>query len=134
MILPYQEILAAIRLGELAIDPLDTSAIGPSSVDLHLAASLRTYSPDAVVRLGEQLPEGSAMKWHELDGEGYLLEPGGFVLACTEERVRVGHSLQGFLDTKGNVARAGLQVHNTDGHVDPGSDHVLTLEITNNNN
>jgi len=64
---------------------------------------------------------------------GYCLNPNEFVLGCTKEKIYIPNGYQGFIETKGNVARAGIQIHNADGHVDPGSDHVVTLEIKNNN-
>ncbi len=40
----------------------------------------------------------------------------------------------GFIETKGNIARAGIQIHNTDGHINLGFSGNITLEIKNNSN
>jgi len=130
MILPRQSILKAIANGNLGIDPFEEARVGPTSIDLCLGRVLRRYR-DEVIILGESAPDTDEILIDS--SEGFRLAPGKFVLGSTLERLRIPADLQGFLDTKGDVARAGIQIHNTDGHIDPGTDHVITLEVTNNN-
>ncbi|GER82679.1 MAG: dCTP deaminase [Thermogemmatispora sp.] len=128
MILSDRDLKALLAAGLLVVEPWEERQLGPTSIDLRLGARLVKYR-------GERLELGKAPPASEeimIDPHhGYELRPGEFILGCTLERVRIPNGYQGFIETKGDVARAGLQVHNGDGHVDPGSDHVLTLEITN---
>jgi len=55
-------------------------------------------------------------------------------LSSTIEKVAIPNGYFGFIETKGNIGRAGIQAHNTDGHIDPGFSGTLTLEIKNNSN
>ncbi|GLY02794.1 MULTISPECIES: dCTP deaminase [Actinoplanes] len=128
MILPDWQLRDLVKSGELSIDPFDDDAIGPTSIDLRLGPTLVTYRCE-VIELGRSDPETEEF---EIDADaGFRLAPGAFVLARTLERIRMPNGYQGFLETKGDIARAGIQVHNGDGHVDPGSDHTITLEVTN---
>jgi dCTP deaminase len=114
----------------LGIEPFDESQVGPSSIDLHLGTTLVKYT-ESVIELGKSSPLFNEIS---IDPEkGYVLKPNELVLGCTMERVRMPNGYQGFVETKGDIARAGIQVHNMNGHVDPGSDHIITLEISNNN-
>jgi dCTP deaminase len=128
MILSDRDLRALLLSGSLVIEPLEERQIGPTSIDLRLGSRLVKYSGGRI-ELGKRPPATHEI---EIDPyEGYVLQPQEFVLGCTLERIRIPNGYQGFIETKGDIARAGLQVHNGDGHVDPGSDHVLTLEITN---
>jgi len=131
MILSDRDILALIERGKLNIDPqVHREHIGPTSIDLHLGNCLLKYTDQEIV-LGKTYPKASQIL---MDKEtGYLLMPGEFVLACTLEKIEIPNGYQGFIETKGDIARAGKQVHNADGHIDPGSNHTITLEVKNNN-
>ena len=130
MILCDRDIRSALSSKTIEIDPLHDSQIGPTSVDLRLGPLLLRYTTDRI-ELGRSLPETTEVEISP--DRGYCLRPAEFVLGCTVERVHLSNGYQGFIETKGDVARAGLQVHNCDGHVDPGSDHRITLEISNQN-
>ena len=60
-----------------------------------------------------------------------MLSPGEFILGTTIEEVSISAKFAGRIETKGSIARAGIQVHNSDGHIDPGFRGHITLEITN---
>lgn len=69
-----------------------------------------------------------------IPNEGYMLKPGDFLLGSTIEKVEIPNGYYGFIETKGNIARAGIQAHNADSHIDPGFVGNITLEIKNNSN
>ena len=128
MILPDHALRSLIESGTLIIDPYESSSIGPTSIDLRVGGTIVVYSSTRI-DLGRMTPDVVKI---DMDPEsGYELPPSGFVLARTLERIQMPNGFQGFIETKGDIARAGLQVHNGDGHVDPGSNHTITLEITN---
>ena len=56
---------------------------------------------------------------------------GEFILGMTKEKVCIPDGYLGVIETKGNIARAGIQVHSNDGHIDPGFCGNITLEIVN---
>ena len=128
MILPDWQLRDLVASGELGLDPFVDAAVGPTSIDLRLGRTVVVYR-SKVIELGRDDPETEEF---EIDAEsGFRMAPGAFLLASTLERVRMPNGYQGFIETKGDIARAGIQVHNGDGHVDPGSDHTVTLEVTN---
>lgn len=130
MIYSFQGIRDLLSSGELGISPLNEHSIGPSSIDLRLGNNYLVYRSGQEIVIGESEAEFDVLP---IPDKGLKLLPGEFVLASTLERVKLGASIQGFIDTKGDVARAGVQVHSCDGHIDPGSDHTITLEISNRN-
>lgn len=125
-----RDIKRALSNGDLRIEPLNESQIGPTSVDLHLGTVLVRYTSEKI-ELGRSDPEIEEIL---IDPQtGFRLDPGGFVLGSTLETVYVSSTLQGWIETKGDIARAGIKVHNCDGHVDPGFHGTVTLEIANHN-
>ena len=72
------------------------------------------------------------LKYEEIKSDCFLLEPNQFILAATEEYIKVPENLTVMLAGKSTLARLGLQIHITAGWVDPGFEGKLTLEIVNN--
>lgn len=68
-----------------------------------------------------------------IDGElEYVsIAPGEFVIAHTNESVKLGRDLVGWLDGKSSLARLGLMVHITAHRIDPGWDGQVVLELYN---
>ena len=114
---------------ELGIDPFPAEeAINANSIDLRLGSVLLEYLPQTI-----QL-NNTEVETREIDMQverGYVLGPGEFILGTTLEEVSLSGRFAGHIETKGNIARAGIQVHNNDGHIDPGFRGHITLEITN---
>lgn len=128
MILSDRDLIERLQAKQLIIEPMNMSQVGPSSVDLRLGSTLVRYT-GSLIKLGETVPE---FEEEEIDsGTGFYLQPKEFILGSTLERITMPSDLQGFIETKGDIARAGLQVHNADGHIDPGTNHTITLEISN---
>lgn len=131
MVLCDREIIHLLNCKIFSVKPIDMRNIGPSSVDLHLSSKLKKYTCSSIA-LGKTTPTLIEI---DIDTEkGYEIKPGEFLLGCTVEEVSLPPNLQGWIETKGDIARAGLQIHNCDGHIDPGFSGSITLEVTNNNN
>ncbi len=128
MILSDKDIRNLIENSILGIEPFVISQIGPTSIDLRLGYTLVKYDAE-IIDLGKATPKCTEILLNA--NEGYTLLPKEFVLGCTLEKIRMPNSYQGFIETKGDIARAGLQIHNCDGHVDPGNNNTITLEISN---
>ncbi len=103
-------------------------AFNANSIDLRLGSILLKYLPQTT-RLGRAEVETCEIDM-EAEGE-YVLAPGEFILGTTLEEVALSERFAGRIETKGNIARAGISVHNNDGHIDPGFRGRITLEITN---
>ena len=111
------------------VDPLVMDNIRGVHIDLRLGPTLKRYIQDV-----DLLGNDPAVETFQITDAGFLLRPGDFVLGSTLETVEIPLGYYGFIETKGNISRAGLSSHNTDGHVDPGFRGKLTLEIKNNAN
>jgi len=70
-------------------------------------------------------------------GEPFVLQPGQLVLGITRERIAVPNDLVASIEGRSSVARMGVFIHISSGHVNPGSgarDPIpVTLEILNMN-
>lgn len=130
MVLSDKSLKELLNSKELVITPYCADQLGPTSIDLHLGHMIVKYTCTSV----DLKQSHNTYTSFQITSGGYAIQPGEFVLASTYEKVTIPNGYQGFIETRGSIARAGLQVHNTDGHIDPGSDHIITLEIVNNNN
>lgn len=132
MILSDRTIRERLKQGSLVIDPLDETAIQPSSVDLRLDSSFRLFlnhtAPAIDVR---QEQTGLTREMTIPEGESFILHPREFVLAATVEKVEVPDDLVARLEGKSSLGRLGLIVHSTAGFVDAGFRGQLTLELLN---
>lgn len=130
MFLSDRDLRCLIKEGKLIIEPFEDWQIRSASINLHLGSTIVKYTVDEI-HIGKTVPEYHKF---EIDPKrGYKLKPKEFVLCSTYECVTIPNGYLGFIHSRGDIARAGLQVHNTDPHIDPGSNHIITLEITNNN-
>ncbi len=132
MILSDRSIREEIAAGRICIDPLDPSAIQPSSVDLRLDSSFLVFRDHSIPVIDVAQDQRDRTDIIEvLQGEYFVLHPGQFVLGATLERVMVPDDLVGRLEGKSSLGRLGLLIHTTAGFVDPGWDGYLTLELSN---
>ena len=110
------------------VQPYEASLVKSVHVDLRLSENIARYSGPVDLKQSSELEN---LKINS--DEGCELNPGDFIIGTTEEVVHIPQGYWGFIETKGNIARAGLSSHNTDGHIDPGYRGVITLEIKNMN-
>ena len=132
MILSDRTIREEIAAGRICIDPLDASAIQPSSVDLRLDSAFLVFRDHAIPLIDvtkDQRDRTDIIKVPP--GDFFVLHPGQFVLGATLERVAIPADLVGRLEGKSSLGRLGLLIHTTAGFVDPGWDGYLTLELSN---
>lgn len=66
----------------------------------------------------------------EIDLNDFVLEPGDFILASTNEYFRTPLTLCGEVKGKSSIGRLGLVIENA-GHIDPGFEGNITLEVCN---
>lgn len=69
----------------------------------------------------------------DIEQDEFVLEPGGFILASTVEKVKTAQNIITFLDGRSTVARLGLTIHVTAGVIDGNHDEAraITLEMKN---
>jgi len=127
-ILSKNDIFKAIKDGEIKIDPYDENNVGPCSVDLHLSSKFSLFRTGVIVRPDTHNHTESI----DTKGEPFFLSPGHFVLASTQEKIRINKKYAATLEGRSYVARMGVVVHAA-GLVNPGTglEHptTLTLEI-----
>ncbi len=132
VILSDRSIREALARGRILIDPLDDSAVQPSSVDMHVDHFFRVFRNDTTPVIDPKEAQEDLTELVEIpDGKSFILHPGEFVLASTLERVRLPDDLAARLDGKSSLGRLGLLTHATAGFVDAGFDGHLTLELSN---
>lgn len=121
----------------MVIDPAPSgSRIGSVSVDLRLGRKFTRFRggglPDHIsaIRVRPSLFQSEDM-WTYMEADTIDIDPGGFVLAQTLERVAMPNDLVGLVEGRSSWARVGLGVHLTAPKIDPGFNGTITLEITN---
>lgn len=126
MVLSDRDILGRMSGGGLEIRDPHPEIIQPASVDLHLGRRIRTITSTLIdpMKQTEVMTEALVM-----DG-GWVLNPGSFLLGCTQEWVRLPTDLVAIVTGKSSLARIGLQVEAA-GYVDAGWMGNLTLELYN---
>ena len=144
MILARPEIEAALKKGEIKIDPpIEEKQWGPASVDLRLGTRFARVkeAPGIIFSLANGISTIAASGlWAEKDlkeenefekRETFVLEPSEFILALTYERVTIPNNLIASVEGRSSYARFGLAMHQTAPWIDPGFIGPITLEIIN---
>lgn len=109
------------------VQPFDQEMINPASIDVTLGEYI--YVEGRICG-----PEAERARWIKTYiTEGYVLRPGQFILAYTEEVVRIPNWIETNFQLKSSRAREGLQ-HLLAGYIDPGFEGQITLELKNVNN
>jgi dCTP deaminase len=132
VILSDRTIRESIAQGRIVIEPLDESAVQPSSVDVHVDRYFRVFRNDTTPFIDPKEPQEDLTELVEVDdGRAFILHPGEFALGSTRERVTLPDDLVARLEGKSSLGRLGLLIHSTAGVVDAGWDGHLTLELSN---
>ena len=105
-----------LKLGLLKIENYKEDTIQPNSLDVHLGNHYAI-----------QMHDGS---FEEIVNNSFVLKPGDFVLATTQEYFYFGRTLHGVLQGKSSWARVGLYVESA-GLFDSGFEGVAVIELTN---
>src|ERR671932_1168631 len=121
-----------VEQGRIRIEPWDPSMIQPASIDLRLGSSFRVFHNHRARAIDLRDPPRNLTEQIVLGhDEPFVVHPGEFVLARTEEHVTLPDDVVARIEGKSSLGRLGLIVHATAGFVDPGFGGTLTLEITN---
>lgn len=129
------DILAYIRQGKIVFDPpVANNRVAQVSVDLKLGRKFTTFKKPPgylpCINVDESVWSSTDL-WSHSEQDTFRLEPGGFVLAQTLERVYIPPDLVGFIEGRSSWARIGVTIHVTAPKIDPGFNAPITLEMAN---
>jgi dCTP deaminase len=131
MILTKTVIQEEIKSKRIKIEPFDEKSIGPASIDLTLADSIRIFdNTESVIDISSNLDYKKNTKVIKL-GSGYILKPKELVLGITKEKVSLPDNICGWLQSRSRFARIGLMSHITAPFICPGVSNNQVLEIFN---
>lgn len=132
-ILGAEAIRNAIETGDISITPFRPDLVGPASVDLTLASTFRVFrKAHQIHHVREDTDYRDITEKVEVTkGEHMLIMPGETVLGITEERLKLGPGLCGWLEGRSRFARLGLMVHISAPFMGPGIDSQQVLEMSN---
>src|SRR3989338_3389894 len=132
MILSDRDIKAAMKAGEISVDPYEDKMLQPASIDLHLDRNFLIFDTNNNFVIDPKKPMEPMMKEIEIaNDKPFVLHPGEFALAMIYETTGVSDQYVGRLEGKSSVGRMGLLIHVTAGFLDPGNALKLTLELCN---
>ena len=98
--------------------------IGPASVDLTLSMSFSKPKKVNLVKLNTE------SFYDQYNSKQYLLQPAEFVLASTQETIKLPDYISAFVQGRSSIGRLGLQIQNA-GFIDAGFQGQITLELHN---
>lgn len=132
VLLSDRDIRAELDAGRVVLDPLDTSMLQPSSIDVRLDRYFRLFDNHKYpfIDPSQEQPELTRLVEVAPD-EPFVLHPGEFVLGSTFESVTLPDDVAARLEGKSSLGRLGLLTHSTAGFIDPGFSGHVTLELSN---
>ncbi|MEE3234138.1 MAG: dCTP deaminase [Candidatus Latescibacterota bacterium] len=128
MILSDIMLKSMLEDGSLSVDPLTPEQIQPASIDVRLGTHFLKVDENRsdVLRLD------SEVSYEELEQEEIVIPPLSFLLATTQEYIRLPDNVTAFVEGRSSIGRMGLFIQNA-GWVDPGFEGNITLELFNAN-
>ncbi len=129
MILSDRSIKELIKKGRLAIEPYKEENVQASSIDLTLGGELIFYRSECIDLKSGHIPVEKLI----IPEEGILIPPKAFLLATTEEYIKLPEDITAFVEGRSSLGRLGLFIENA-GWVDAGFEGQITLELYNANN
>ena len=104
------------------ISPFHKENLQGSSIDLTLGTAIQIETPTGAL---------NAMKPFLLQDKPYMLRPGEFILAHTDEKIHLPDDVCGMILLRSSAARAGYE-HSFAGWIDPGFQGTIVAELRNN--
>lgn len=128
MILSDRTLQEMIEKGTLGVEPLGADSIQPASIDCRLGRHYLLVDENRMtsIRLDSEI------QYRQIEGDSITIPPHSFLLATTEERVRLPDDLTAFVEGRSSIGRIGLFIQNA-GWVDPGFEGQIILELYNAN-
>src|SRR3989338_3739172 len=128
MILSDKTIRAMLAAKTLVIEPIREQSVQPASVDCHLGRDFLVVEDNNMDTITFDTP----ITYREITGDSITIPPHAFLLATTEEYIKLPNNLTAFVEGRSSIGRMGLFIQNA-GWVDPGFEGKITLELYNAN-
>jgi dCTP deaminase len=114
--------------GELVVEPLSDQSVQPASIDCRLGRHFLVIEDRSM----QTIDLSTEIIYREYEGDFITIPPHSFLLATTEEYIRLPNDLTAFVEGRSSIGRIGLFIQNA-GWVDPGFEGQITLELYNAN-
>lgn len=112
------------------ITPVDPKDINAASIDIHLGDTI-LWEDEQIGQIDYSRRETIVFNEYHMDADGWVLEPGDFILAQSVEVFNLPNDISAEYKLKSSMARIGLE-HMNAGWCDAGwNGSVLTLELKN---
>lgn len=136
MVLSDRDIKKYIKLGKIIINPTPdfSEQLGSCSIDFRLGNSFRIFNHSKYPYIDTRSPISIDDMMKEItvnDGEPFIMRPGEFVLATTQEHLELADDLLGRLEGRSSLGRLGIVVHSTASVFDPGWIGKPVMELGN---
>ena len=136
MILSDKNIKEALQKGAIKIDPAPNfeEQLGACSVDLKLGDTFRVFNHSTIPFIDPRKKHDEESLMTEItvkDGEPFIMQPGDFVLAVTQETITIADNLMGRIEGRSSLGRLAIIVHSTAATFDPGWHGKATMEVGN---
>ncbi|UCZ54203.1 dCTP deaminase [Bacillus shivajii] len=128
MILSDVGIKKYMKEEKLVISHLQEEQVQPASVDLTLGTHFRKMNEHQVSMISLDRP----VQEEAFESRRVIIPPQSFLLATTEQYVKLPANLSAFVEGRSSIGRMGLFIQNA-GWVDPGFEGEITLELFNAN-
>jgi len=111
---------------EIVCEPIDEQSIQPASIDCRLGDHFLVLEDNqmGVISLDEEI------KYREIVSDSIIIPPKSFLLATTQEYIKIPDNVVAFVEGRSSIGRIGLFIQNA-GWVDPGFEGRITLELYN---
>ena len=136
MVLSDKDILLYLQKGKIKISPKPNlkEQLGPCTIDFHLGQSFKIFDHSKFPYIDPRQAKLSEEVMKEIkvrEGEPFIMRPGEFVLATTEESLELDDDLIGRLEGRSSLGRLGIIVHSTAARFDPGWVGKPVMELGN---
>jgi dCTP deaminase len=133
MLLSHDDLMLLIATG--VVEHAKHDAVNAASIDIHLGSKImvewETDDDHPLMEVDYSKRQRPAMREYAMTDEGYVLQPGEFILAQSVEVFNLPNHLSAEYKLKSSMARIGLE-HMNAGWCDAGwHGSVLTLEFKN---
>ena len=136
MFLSDKDILKNIKKGKIRIKPIPDlkTQLGSCSIDFRLGNIFRVLDKNKCSYIDPRsgINTNNLMRKIDIsDNNFFMIHPGDFVLAETQETLELADNIIARLEGRSSLARIGIIVHSTADLFDPGWIGTPTLELAN---
>lgn len=130
MLLKREEIIKAINVGEIIINPYDINSVKEASIELTIGEEIGIFRSN--LRLISSLNPSDAVSWTPFTKAQYVLKPNERVVGKTKETITLSNNICGWITPRGRTVTFGLNLSIAPGFVQPGTTNEnLFFIITN---